>query len=296
MAGVPGAKQRQLTVGALTFTAWEMGEGPLALCLHGFPDTPASWRHLLPALAANGWRAVAVTSRGYEPSSQPEDGDYGIAALSDDVGGWIDALGETSAVLIGHDWGAAIAYAAAAKFPDRIMKLITLAVPHPLGWATQLPGDFEQLKRTWYVFMFQVPGLAELLLAANDGAYIERLWRDWSPGWDFDRADLEAAKAALSTPGVMAAALGYYRSAFDASAPRLSEGQGLALVPIQAPTLGLAGQTDGCVSSDIFVRAMPPAMFSGGLDVRVIEKAGHFLQLENPDAVNRAILDWLAVD
>ena len=296
MNGVPGATRCLLTVGDLTFSAWEMGEGPLALCLHGFPDTAGTWRYLLPTLAANGWRAVAVTSRGYEPSSQPEDADYGIAALSDDVGGWVDALGETSAVLIGHDWGAAIAYAAAAKFPDRIKKLITLAVPHPLGWATELPGDFDQLKRTWYVFMFQVPGLAEFLLAANDGAYIERLWRDWSPGWDLDQADLEAAKTALSTPGVMAAALSYYRAAFDASAPRRSEAQDLAVVPIQAPTLGLAGQTDGCVSSDIFVRAMPPVMFPGGLEVRVIEKAGHFLQLENPAAVNRAILDWLAVE
>jgi len=294
MVGIPGAKRRNLTVGDLTFTAWEMGEGPLALCLHGFPDTPTSWRYLLPTLAANGWRAVAVTSRGYEPSSQPADGDYGIAALSDDVGGWIEALGETSAVLIGHDWGAAIAYAAAAKFPDRIHRLVTLSVPHPLGWATQLPADFEQLKRTWYVFMFQVPGLAEILLEANDWAYIERLWRDWSPCWDFDPSDLESVKAALATPGVKAAALGYYRAAFDADAPRLSEGRGLALIPIAAPTLGLVGKTDGCISSDIFIQAMPRQMFPGGLDVQVIENAGHFLQLENPDAVNGAILDWLA--
>lgn len=294
MAGIPGAIRRTLTVGDLVFTAWEMGEGPLALCIHGFPDTPETWRHLLPALAAKGWRAVAVTCRGYEASSQPADGDYGIAALSDDVGGWIQALGEEAAVLIGHDWGAAIAYAAAAKFPERISKLVTLSVPHPLGWATELPGDYEQLKRTWYVFMFQVPGLADALLPADDWRMLERLWRDWSPGWSFGAADLAPVKAALSAPGVLAASLGYYRSAFDAASSRLAEGQALALVPIQAPTLGLAGQTDDCIGPEIFARAMPPAIFAAGLEVRVIEGAGHFLHLERPQAVERAILDWLA--
>ena len=291
---IEGAAARTLAVGALTFTAYEMGEGPLVLCLHGFPDTPRTWRHLLPELARNGWRAVAVTARGYEPSSQPADGDYGIAALSDDVFGWMDALAADQAHLIGHDWGASIAYAAAARAPERVLSLTTLAVPHPAGFAAVLAEDLGQLKRSWYVFLFQVLGLSDVLVEANDWAFIEMLWRDWSPGWDSDPDDMATVKQTLAKPGVKAAALGYYRAAFDLASPRREEGQRLANRPIVAPTFGLAGESDGCISAKVFQAAMPPALFPAGVRTDVIAGAGHFPQLERPAPVNAAIQSWLA--
>ncbi|MGZ6037748.1 MAG: alpha/beta fold hydrolase [Phenylobacterium sp.] len=293
MTLIPGARIRTLEADGLAFTAFEMGEGPVALCLHGFPDSPRTWRHLLPALAGHGYRAVAVTARGYEPSSQPADNDYSMAALSDDVAGWLDALDAEQAVLIGHDWGASIAYAAAAKFPERIRRLVTLAVPHPAGLGAAMATDLGQLKRSWYVFFFQLLGLSDAVLEANDFAFVEMLWRDWSPGGAWDALDLAAAKTALAKPGVKAAALAYYRQALDPAAPRLAEGQALAGLPIRAPTLGLAGAADGCISAEVFGSGMPAAVFSGGVEVVTIPAAGHFLQLEAPQAVNAAILDWL---
>jgi pimeloyl-ACP methyl ester carboxylesterase len=290
---IEGAVARTLAVGALSFTAYEMGEGPVVLCLHGFPDTPRTWRRLLPELARNGWRAVAVTARGYEPSSQPADGDYGVAALSDDVCGWMDALGAEKAHVVGHDWGASIAYAASARSPERVLSLTTLAVPHPAGFAAALANDLGQLKRSWYVFLFQVLGLSDLLVEANDWAFIEMLWRDWSPGWAFDLDDMAAVKQTLAKPGVKTAALGYYRAAFDAAAPRREEAQRLATLPIEVPTLGLAGASDGCISAEVFQAAMPAALFPAGLRTDVIAGAGHFLQLERPALVNEAIQSWL---
>ena len=180
---IEGADRLTLTIGDLAFTAYEMGQGPLVLCLHGFPDTPATWRSLLPDLALAGYRAVAVTSRGYEPSSQPVDGDYSLAALSQDVIDWIAGLGERRAHLIGHDWGSSICHIAAARAPDRIVSLSALAVPHPGGFGAVVAGDFDQLARSWYVFFFQVLGLSDLVVEADDWAFLEALWRSWSPDW-----------------------------------------------------------------------------------------------------------------
>lgn len=118
--GLPAATERRLQVGPLTFTAYEMGAGPLVLLLHGFPDGPETFRHQLPALAAAGYRAVAVTLRGYEHSSLPPDGSVRVADLAADVFGWMDAMDEARAHLIGHDWGATIAYAAAKLRPERV--------------------------------------------------------------------------------------------------------------------------------------------------------------------------------
>ena len=178
IAVILGATERTMSIGALEFTAWEMGEGPLVLCLHGFPDTPATWRHLLPELAAAGYRAVAVTSRGYEPSSQPANGDYSLAALSGDVIDWIEALGGPSAHLIGHDWGSSICHLAAARAPDRIASLTALAVPHPAGYGAVVASDFAQLERSWYVFFFQAEALSDLIVGPTT-----------SPSWNTSGGD-----------------------------------------------------------------------------------------------------------
>jgi pimeloyl-ACP methyl ester carboxylesterase len=277
---IDGARPRRLAVGPLTFSAYEMGEGPLALCLHGFPDTPATWSGLLPRLAQAGLRAVAVTSRGYEPSSQPADGDYSLAALAADVEGWLDALDAPAAHLIGHDWGSSILQLAAARAPNRALSLTALAVPHPAGFAAVVSGDLEQLARSWYVYMFQVPGYAEALFGADAG-FLARLWASWSPGWELPERQLARVKAAFAAPGVLAAALGYYRTAFDAAHPRTSETLQLLAEPILCPVLGIAGGADGCVRPSIFRSAMAAAPITGRLQIEVRTLAGHFVHLED---------------
>lgn len=290
---IAGARQRHLEANCLEFTAWEMGEGPLVLCLHGFPDTARTWRLTLPTLSRAGFRVVAVSLRGYEPSSQPADNDYSTAALASDVAGWMDALGETRCHLLGHDWGASIAYAAAASLPARIHTLTTLAVPHPAAFAQAFTRNLAQLHRSGYIIFFQFRGWAEGVVARRDFAYLERLWRRWSPGWDIPSEDLAAMKRAFAQPGVLVAALSYYRQAFDQKHRRFADTTAIYATKIAVPTLGLVGELDGCISASVFERAMPPAMFTGGLAVERIEGAGHFLHLERPDRVHAAILAHL---
>ena len=176
---------RSATVRAndLEFGVLEIGSGPLALCLHGFPDTAHTWRHLMPALAGAGFHAVAPFMRGYAPTAVPADGAYQVGALVADVVALHEVLGgDEDAVLIGYDWGAEAAYGAAAYAPGRWRRLVTLAVPPP-ALDPVLFSDYQQLKRFWYMFMFRDPaGFAEAVAARWDGA-AHRLWADWSPGY-----------------------------------------------------------------------------------------------------------------
>ncbi|WP_337185566.1 alpha/beta fold hydrolase [Phenylobacterium sp.] len=288
---IPGAARRVLTVGELSFTAWEMGEGPPVLLVHGFPDTPATWRCLMPDLAAAGFRAVAVTCRGYEASSIPADGDFGLAALVDDVIGWLDALGAERAHLIGHDWGSSLVQLAAAKAPDRIVSLTVLAVAHPAAFAALLPSDLEQVERSWYIFLLQRPDLPELLIAEH--GLLEHFWRRWSPGWEPDPHAIASMQQAFADPSVARSTLAYYRRAFDADGRRWAEAATLLSAPILAPTLGLAGARDGCVSAELFRQALPPEIFRGGREVDVLPGVGHFLHLEAPGRANARIGAWL---
>lgn len=289
---IPNAQKRVLEARGLRFTAYEMGRGPTVLCLHGFPDTPATFKAMLPALAQAGYRAVAVTLRGYEQSSLSGDGDYSLAALLEDVPAWLDALGAEAAHLIGHDWGANLTYGAAGLCPERVSKIVTIAVPHPAAFAAAMMADYEQMRRSWYVYLFQLRGAAEMIAQANEFAFLKRLWRDWSPPWD-DAAALAAMQAALSPPGVLSAALDYYRAAFDATHPRAAQSQALLSAPIAAPTLGICGARDGCISADIFEMSMPAALFAGGVRTVRVAEAGHFVHLERPEAVHREILAHL---
>src|SRR5215510_1990615 len=184
----------------LEFGLLEAGSGPLALCLHGFPDSAHTWRHLLPALASAGFRAVAPFMRGYAPTAVPADGAYQVGALAADAVALHEVLGgDGNAVLIGHDWGAEAAYGAAAHAPDRWRRLVTLAVP-PASLDPVLFSDYEQLRRFFYVFLFRDPrGFAEAVVAADRMSFLDRLWSDWSPGYDAGE-DLAHVKECLREP------------------------------------------------------------------------------------------------
>src|SRR4029077_5448184 len=197
----------------LEFGLLEAGSGPLALCLHGFPDTAHTWRHLLPALARAGFHAVAPFMRGYAPTAVPADGAYQLGALIADAVALHEVLGGGGdAVLIGQDWGAEAAYGAAAHAPDRWRRLVTLAVP-PASLDPVLFSDYEQLKRFFYLLLFRAPlAFADPLVASDQMSFLDRLWHDWSPGYDAGE-DLARVKESLRDPANLAAAIGYYRAA-----------------------------------------------------------------------------------
>lgn len=283
-----------LETNGLTFHAFEEGSGPVALCLHGFPDHARSFRHQLTPLARAGFRAIAPTLRGYEPCSQPRDGDYNMVRMAEDVVGWIDDLGEDKVHLIGHDWGAVIGYATAALAPERLHSLTTLAIPHvgrlQREGLRKLPS---QLWNSWYMLFFQLPGLSDYVVERKNWAFIERLWRDWSPGWPIPRDELELVKQTLAQPGVKRAALGYYRAAARRGSEAARRTNQLLEARTPVPTLAVTGALDGCMDSRLHDLAMDQADFPAGLEVVRIEGAGHFIHQEKPDEFNAHLIGWL---
>jgi pimeloyl-ACP methyl ester carboxylesterase len=287
------AETLELHAGPLRFTAYAQGHGPLVICLHGFPDHARSFRHQLPVLAAAGYRAVAPVLRGYEPSSQPRDGHYFIADLVDDLLAWIDELGEQEARVIGHDWGAIIAYAAAARAPERLRCMVTMAVPHMRRFLPAMRMVMPaQLRRSWYVLFFQLRRASNFVMDRDFGV-IDKLWRDWSPGWRPEADEYEAIKATFAQPGVRRAAMGYYRGVFGSTSPRSRESWKLMTRKTPVPTLAMTGAIDGCVDTRLHDFGDWEADYLAPSRVLRIEQAGHFLHQERPDVVNEAILDWL---
>ena len=276
------------------FSYLECGSGKLALLLHGFPDTAQTWRHLMPQLASAGYRVVAPFMRGFAPSAVPADGCYQTAMLARDANSLHEELGgDGDAVIIGHDWGAPSVYGAAIDAPSRWKKVVGLAVPPTAALGMAFVQNLEQIKKSWYMFFFQ-HGLADLVVGANNHAFIEMLWREWSPGYDAS-VDLEFVRKSLADPKNLQAALGYYRATLgdgyrDPSLKALQDQMG-AGVPTQ-PLLYLHGADCGCVGVDVFesAKTLAPA----NIKFELIAAAGHFLQLEQPEKVNKLICDFIA--
>ena len=276
------------------FSYLECGTGKLALLLHGFPDTAQTWRHLMPQLADMGYRVVAPFMRGYAPSAVPSDGCYQTAMLARDANALHENLGgDSEAIIIGHDWGAPSCYGAAIDAPIRWHRVVGMAVPPTTALGMAFVQNLEQIKKSWYMFFFQ-HGLADLVVGANNHAFIEMLWRDWSPGYDAS-VDLAFIRKSLADPKNLQAALGYYRATLGDGYrdPQLSELQNqiAASVPTQ-PLLYLHGANDGCIGVDVVESAKKIA--PANVKFEVVGAAGHFLQLEQPKVVNKLICDFLA--
>jgi pimeloyl-ACP methyl ester carboxylesterase len=289
----PSIVESTVQANGLTFGTLSVGEGPLALCLHGFPDSAWTWRHLLPELAAAGYRAVAPFLRGYAPTSIPDDGLYQSGAVAADAVALHEALGgDGDAVLIGHDWGALASYAAAGRAPERWAKVVVASVPPPATVA-QAFFSYDQLQRSWYMFFFQSP-LADMAVPMDDLAFIDRLWQDWSPGFD-GAEDAARAKDCFRDPANLAAALGYYRATLGAGArsPEYDAIEAAGAAPLTVPALYLHGATDGCMGAELIDDGVLASLAAEGSRFEVVDDAGHFLQLEQPEVVNRLIVDFL---
>lgn len=280
------------TANDVRFAYLEAGRGPLALCLHGFPDSAWTWRHLLPALADAGFHAVAPFLRGYAPTEVPADGRYQTAALGLDACALHAALGgDADAVLVGHDWGAMATYVAANHEPERWRRVVTMAVP-PAGAVAGGFLTYRQLKRSWYMFFFQ-HALSDMVVGMDDLSFIDGLWADWSPGYDASE-DLPHVKDALRDPANLQAALGYYRATLGGVGvdPTLDDVQNKGALPTPQPTLYLHGRTDGCMGVEV-AEAAAPFLTAPGSRLELVDDAGHFLHVERPDHVNQLVVDFV---
>lgn len=275
---------------SLSALAWGPADGPLAVLLHGFPDTAWTWRHLGPHLGVLGWRAVAPHTRGYAPSGLARDRSYHVGALMADAVGLHDRLGgDERAVVIGHDWGAITANALAGHGDSPFDRVVSLGVP-PLPAMAGFDAGLmlRQLRLSWYTVFNQLPGLPERTYER----LVRRLWRDWSPGYDA-RVDLRHVLEALAEPAHRAAAFGYYRALTKPwTVPEAYQDWQRTLNAMPArPLLYLHGADDGCLQVGYAEKA---ALALGELaEAHVVPGAGHFLQVEQPEAVNDLVARFL---
>ncbi|MFI6293856.1 alpha/beta fold hydrolase [Nonomuraea sp. NPDC050790] len=282
---------RGVHAGGTRFHVVEAGDGPLVLLLHGFPQFWWTWRRQLVSLAAAGYRAVAVDLRGYGGSDKPPRG-YDLPTLAGDAAGLIRALGETRAIVIGHDWGGLLAWTMAAMDPKIVSRLVTVGAPHPLRLRRTLlnPGQFRANR---HALSFQLPILPERRLVARDGALVGRLLDAWSgPGWPEEETG-RTYREAFRIPAVAHLALEYHRW-FGRSQLR-PDGFRYARAmrtEVESPTLQLHGALDTCV--------LPRTAQGSGRYVaapyrwRLVEGAGHFPHEETPEKFDAELLGWLA--
>ena len=271
-------ERREIDVGEVALSVIDEGEGAPVLLLHGFPDTADLWRNQAPVLVAAGYRVVAPDLRGYGRSAQPQEVEaYALPKVVADAVGLLDALGIERASVVGHDWGAVVAWALAGLHPGRVERLAVLSVGHP---AAAHPRTIEQRQRSWYVLLFQFEGVAEELLRRDDW----RLLREFLRG----EGDVGRYVEDLARPGALTAALNWYRANTH---PRLELEPRPPLPPAAAPTLGVWGAGDRFLMEDRMVRS--GEQVTGPWRYERIEEAGHWIPLDAPAALNVLLLDHL---
>jgi pimeloyl-ACP methyl ester carboxylesterase len=281
----------------LLFEYLEAGEGPIALCMHGFPDSPFSYRHLLPALARAGFHAVAPFARGFAPTELPPLRHHVQTSVmvADQIALTRALGGGSGALLIAHDWGAVGAWGALRRAPELWGRAVVVNIP-PFEIFGENLGTYAQIKRSFYFWYFQMLPVIEDRLRQDDFAFVRDIWGDWSPGYAAAE-EVAHVRDALADPDHLRAALGYYWGQFEPSrfgSPEWAAEQAAAWAgDVPQPVLYLHGTNDGChgMTSEQVLRVRDHC--GPGSDSELVEGVGHFLMLERPEQINRRITDWL---
>lgn len=259
---------------------------PPVILLHGFPEFWYGWRHQIPALAAAGFRVLAPDQRGYNLSDKPGGIDaYRLDTLAADIVSLIESTGHERVTLIGHDWGAAVAWRVAEHYPERLARLVILNVPHPAVMAEMLARNRWQFLKSWYIGFFQIPRLPEALLGAVDAWGLANMLLAGSNRGSIGDADIAQYIQAWQQPGALTAMLNWYRAAFQRRPPLSTD------VRITVPTLILWGERDLALVPEL---AHASATLCDDARVVIFPNASHFVQHDEPAAVNAAIVEFLA--
>jgi len=253
------------------------GAGEPVLLLHGFPDSSHVWRHQVPALVNAGMRVIAPDLRGFGESAKPQEVEaYAMRRLVADVVTILDALEIERTHVVGHDWGAGLAWALAGFVPERVERLVVMSVGHPSTYREQ---SVEQREKSWYMLLFQFEGIAEELLQRDDW----KLAREWMRG----EGDVERNLAELARPGALTAALNWYRANLH---PQRELGERLPFPSIAAPTLGIWSSGDHYLLEEPLLRSGEHV--TGDWRYERIDGASHWLQLDEPERVNELLLGF----
>jgi pimeloyl-ACP methyl ester carboxylesterase len=267
----------------------EKGAGPLVVLLHGFPEMWWTWRYQIPALVEAGFRVVAPDQRGYNDTDAT--GPYDIDTLRDDVIALLDHLRADKAILVAHDWGGGVAWVLASTRPERCAKIVVMNCPHPAVFMRALFGKWSQIKRSWYMFFFQLPLLPERMLTARDGEAVLRVLRaNVIDPTHFGRDELEPFVQAVRKPGRATAMINWYRTAIRAGLRAGPKG-GPKYDPILIPALLIWAMQDSALGYDDVVPGIE--QYVPGVEIQKIEGCGHFVQQERPEDVNRRLLEFL---
>jgi epoxide hydrolase 4 len=259
--------------------------GPPVVLLHGFPETWRCWIRQMPALVEAGCRVIAPDQRGYNLSDKPKGiRNYKVYTLVDDIIGLIDALEYEKVNLVGHDWGAVVAWVLANKYPERLNKLSIMNMPHPAVMRRFLLRDFEQIRRSWYVFFFQLPWLPEAGMRRDHWRGAELALRGSGKVHTFTNEDIEKYKEAWSQPGAMTAMLNWYRAVIQ-HMPKLPEDP-----RIKVPTLMMWGMKDFALSHRM---ARPSMDYVEEGNLIFFPEATHWVQRDAAEEVNHYLLDFV---
>lgn len=270
-----GDEMRRIDVGGVTLHVEDSGQGRPVLLLHGWPDSARVWRHQVPALVAHGFRVVAPDLPGLGRSDLPGDpAAYRIRTVAGQLVALLDTLGIDRAAVVGHDFGAAVAWVLAMTAPDRVERLAVLSAAHPLA-----PKSMRQHEMAWYQLLFQFEGVAEETITYDD-------WR-WFREFTRGDGDVEQAIADLSRPGALSASLNWYRTNLAPHRPSHRP----QLPPVRCPTLGIWSTRDHYLDGEP-MRASE-AFVEAEWRYAEVEGASHWLQLDAPDQVNALLLNWL---
>lgn len=295
---LPDLERGTVKANGLEFHYLAAGSGPLALCYHGFPDSPWSYRYLLPELAKAGYRAVAPFIRGFGPTEAPPDRRHiHTSLMAADQNRLHEALGgDENAVLIAHDWGACGAYGAAGREPERWKKCVIMNIP-PFEVFGKNLFSYAQIKKSFYFWFFQMQEVSADVVSANNFEFIDNIWADWSPGYDASE-DLPLVKECLRDPAHFNTAMGYYWGQFDPvrfGSKVWSEEQAAAWgYSLTQPTLYLHGTNDGCHGLDAQQVQSVLDYVGPGSEAELIEGVGHFMLVERPKEINARIMAFLA--
>ncbi len=269
-----------VTINEVDFTYLSIGSGSLIVCIHGFPDTAYSFIPVMRMLANQGYRVVAPFQRGYFPSGTAKDNNYSLLALAKDILDFISVLNEKKAIVIGHDWGSLAAQIAATIAPEKITKLVLVSIPpYP-----QLKFSAKQIKYFWYICFFQIPWLADKLLPIKNYAFLDWLYKSWSPGWSAYGDQLTLVKKSFATSGP-SAALAYYRQLHKAPIKLMKNN-------LSVPTITIIGELDGCVDTLSITAGI--LRCSREFQYEVFPNVGHFPHCESPDQFFSVVLKFIA--